>query len=64
MEEPESDSPKPSQVQGIDVLVHAQKVLGDVRSAKRSIEINSELDETEKAFVDLVQALEGTGNEG
>lgn len=47
---------------GVDVVVHARKVLGKVQSSKRSMEIQSELEEAERAFGDFVQAL-GSANE-
>lgn len=44
----------------INVLVNAQKVLFEVQSAKRSMEMQSDLDENERAFGDLVGALRDT----
>ena len=44
----------------MDVLVNAQKVLFEVQSAKRHMEMQSDLDETERAFGDLVKALQDT----
>ena len=49
--------------QGVDVLVHAQKVLGEVQSAKRDMEIQSELEENETTFSHLVQALGSADDE-
>ena len=44
----------------MDVLVNAQKVLLEVQSSKRRMEMQSDLDETERAFGDLVKALQDT----
>ena len=48
--------------QGTDVLVHAQKVLGTVKSAKRDLEILGEFEESERTFGDLVEALGSTSD--
>ena len=48
--------------EGVDVVAHAQQVLGKVRSSKRDMEMQSELEEAERAFGDFVQAL-GSANE-
>ena len=42
---------------GVDIVVHAQRVLGKVQSSKRDMELQSELEEAERAFGDFVQAL-------
>lgn len=47
---------------GVDIVVHAQRVLGKVQSSKRDMELQSELEEAERAFGDFVQAL-GSANE-
>ena len=49
---------------GADVLVEAQKVLGTVQSAKRELQIQGELEETEKTFDDFVEALGSMSHEG
>jgi hypothetical protein len=48
--------------EGVDVVVHAQQVLGKVQSSKRDMEMQSELEEAERAFGDFVHAL-GSANE-
>ena len=48
--------------EGVDVVAHAQQVLGKVRLSKRDMEMQSELEEAERAFGDFVQAL-GSANE-
>lgn len=49
---------------GVDVVVHAQKVLGKVQSSKRDMELQSELEEAERAFGDYVQALGSADEDG
>lgn len=49
--------------EAVDALVHAQKVLGEVQVAKRDMEMRCELEETERAFSDLVQALSSASDE-
>lgn len=48
--------------EGVDLIDHAQKVLGKVQSSKRDMELQTELEEAQRAFGDFVQAL-GSANE-
>lgn len=48
--------------EGVDVVAHAQQVLGKVRLSKRDMEMQSELEEAERAFGDFIQVL-GSANE-
>ena len=48
--------------EGVDIIDRAQKVLGKVQSSKRDMELQTELEEAQRAFGDFVQAL-GSANE-
>ena len=49
--------------QRLSVVVEAEKILSEVRSAKNDLDIQSELEEAERTFGDFVQALQSTSNE-
>ena len=60
----EQSPPRSEESKRMDVLVHAERVLGKVQSSRRDMEIQSELEDAERKSGDFVQALGSQSEDG